>query len=87
MIAPQAASTATVGGHFTVLLVLGIPGESGRLGAVILGALLIHNVRPGPQIFEAQAELIYTIIAALLVGAGGRRAGCRCRSACSPPSR
>ena len=65
VIAPQAASTATVGGHFTVLLVLGIPGSAAS--AVILGALLIHNVRPGPQIFEAQADLIYTIIAALLV--------------------
>ena len=65
MIAPQAASTATVGGHFTVLLVLGIPGSAAS--AVILGALLIHNVRPGPQIFAQQPDLIYTIIAALLV--------------------
>ena len=43
VIAPQAASTATVGGHFTVLLVLGIPGSAAS--AVILGALLIHNVQ------------------------------------------
>jgi len=65
VIAPQAASTATVGGHFTVLLVLGIPGSAAS--AVILGALLIHNVRPGPQILQQQPELVYTIIAALLV--------------------
>ena len=65
VIAPQAASTATVGGHFTVLLVLGIPGSAAS--AVILGALLIHNVKPGPQILQQQPELVYTIIAALLV--------------------
>jgi len=34
---------------------------------VILGALLIHNVKPGPQILQQQPELVYTIIAALLV--------------------
>ena len=65
VIAPQAASTATVGGAFIPLLVLGIPGSAAT--AVILGALQLHNVQPGPQIFETQPELVYTIIAALLV--------------------
>jgi putative tricarboxylic transport membrane protein len=65
VIAPQAASTATVGGAFIPLLVLGIPGSAAT--AVILGALLLHNVQPGPQIFQTQPELVYTIIAALLV--------------------
>jgi putative tricarboxylic transport membrane protein len=65
VIAPQAASTATVGGAFIPLLVLGIPGSAAT--AVILGALLLHNVRPGPQIFQTQPELVYTIMAALLV--------------------
>lgn len=65
VIAPQAASTATVGGAFVPLLVLGIPGSAAT--AVILGALLLHNVQPGPQIFQTQPELVYTIIAALLV--------------------
>lgn len=65
VIAPQAASTATVGGAFVPLLVLGIPGSAAT--AVILGALLLHNVQPGPQIFQTQPALVYTIIAALLV--------------------
>ena len=65
VIAPQAASTATVGGAFIPLLVLGIPGSAAT--AVILGALQLHNVQPGPQIFQTQPELVYTIIAALLV--------------------
>ena len=65
VIAPQAASTATVGGAFVPMLVLGIPGSAAT--AVILGALLLHDVQPGPQIFQTQPELVYTIIAALLV--------------------
>ena len=65
VIAPQAASTATVGGAFIPLLVLGIPGSAAT--AVILGALQLHNVQPGPQIFQTQPELVYTIIAALLI--------------------
>lgn len=65
VIAPQAAATATVGGAFVPLLVLGIPGSAAT--AVILGALLLHNVQPGPQIFQTQPELVYTIVAALLV--------------------
>ncbi|MGJ9411391.1 tripartite tricarboxylate transporter permease [Aeromicrobium sp. CF4.19] len=65
VIAPQVASTSTVGGAFIPLLVLGIPGSAAT--AVILGALLIHNVQPGPQIFQTQPELVYTIMAALLV--------------------
>ena len=47
------------------MLVLGIPGSAAT--AVILGALLLHDVQPGPQIFQTQPELVYTIIAALLV--------------------
>ncbi|WP_167305881.1 tripartite tricarboxylate transporter permease [Nocardioides euryhalodurans] len=65
VIAPQAASTATVGGALVPMLVLGIPGSAAT--AVILGALLLHDVQPGPQIFQTQPELVYTIIAALLV--------------------
>lgn len=64
VIAPQAASTATVGGALIPLLVLGIPGSAAT--AVILGALLLHDIQPGPQIFSTQPELVYTVIAALL---------------------
>ncbi|MGH3329165.1 MAG: tripartite tricarboxylate transporter permease [Streptomycetales bacterium] len=65
IIGPQSAATATVAGALIPLLVLGIPGSAAT--AVILGALLLHNVQPGPQIFSTQPELVYTIIAALLV--------------------
>lgn len=66
VIAPQAASTATVGTALVPMLVLGIPGSA--VSAVILGALLLHNIQPGPQIFSTQPELVYTIIGSLLIG-------------------
>lgn len=66
VIGPQAAATATVAAAFIPLLVLGIPGSAST--AVILGALLLHNVRPSPLIFTTQPELIYTIMGALLIG-------------------
>lgn len=63
--APQAASTATVGGALIPLLILGIPGSAAA--AVLLGVFLLHNVQPGPQIFAEQPELVYTIFGAFLL--------------------
>ena len=65
VIAPQAASTATVGGALIPLLILGIPGSAAA--AVLLGVFLLHNVQPGPQIFIEQPQLVYTIFAAFLL--------------------
>lgn len=62
----QAAATASVGGAMVPLLTLGIPGSGAT--AVILGALLLHNVQPGPDIFLKQPDLIYTIFASLYLG-------------------
>ena len=47
------------------LLTLGVPGSSPA--AILLGALLIHNLRPGPILFTTQPALINTIFAGLLV--------------------
>jgi putative tricarboxylic transport membrane protein len=65
VVAPQAASTATVGGALIPLLVLGIPGSAAA--AVLLGVFLLHNVQPGPQIFVEQPDLVYTIFGAFLL--------------------
>ena len=65
IVAPQIASTASVGGHMVPLLVLGIPGSGAT--AVILGAFLLHGVQPGPQIFQTQPEMVYTLFASMFV--------------------
>ena len=65
VVAPQAASTATVAGALVPLLILGIPESAAA--AVLLGVFLLHNVQPGPQIFVEQPQLVYTIFAAFLL--------------------
>jgi len=69
IVAPQVASTATVGGHMVPLLALGIPGSGAT--AVILGAFLLHGVQPGPQIFQTSGDMVYTIFASMFAAVIG----------------
>jgi len=69
IVAPQLASTATVGGHMVPLLALGIPGSGAT--AVILGAFLLHGVQPGPQIFQTSGDMVYTIFASMFAAVMG----------------
>src|SRR5690348_13862048 len=69
IVAPQVASTASVGGHMVPLLTLGIPGSGAT--AVILGAFLLHGVQPGPQIFQTEAAMVYTIFASMFAAVFG----------------
>jgi len=63
--APNCAANAATGGAMIPLLVLGIPGSGAA--AVMLGAFLLHGIQPGPQIFETNTEMVYTIFAAQFV--------------------
>lgn len=63
--APEAANNALTAGAFVPLLTLGIPGDA--VAAVMLGALIIQGIRPGPQIFENNAELVYSIFSGMFV--------------------
>ncbi len=63
--AAEAANSAVVGANLIPTLSLGIPGNLSA--AILLGALIIHGVQPGPMIFESHGELIYGIFGAMLV--------------------
>jgi putative tricarboxylic transport membrane protein len=63
--APEAANNAVTGGAMVPLLALGLPGSNST--AIMLGALMIHNVNPGPILFEKHPEIPYGIFGALLV--------------------
>ena len=56
VLAPTSANNAAVAGAWIPALVLGIPGDS--VTAIVLGALLMYHIRPGPLIFEQQAEQV-----------------------------
>ena len=62
--ASEAANSSSVGGALVPLLTLGIPGSAST--AVLIGALMIHDLRPGPELFTKQPELVYTLFSSLL---------------------
>ncbi|MCC5871956.1 MAG: tripartite tricarboxylate transporter permease [Gammaproteobacteria bacterium] len=63
--ASEAADSGSVGGAMVPLLALGIPGSATT--AVLIGAMMIHDLTPGPQLFVRSPEMIYAIFGAMLV--------------------
>ena len=64
--APEAANNACSCGAMVPLLTLGIPGSGTT--AVMLGALMMLGVRPGPTLFTDHPEIAWGVIASMLVG-------------------
>ncbi|AXF55268.1 tripartite tricarboxylate transporter permease [Salicibibacter kimchii] len=62
---PEAASNATVGGALIPLFSLGIPGSGTT--AILLGALLMLGLQPGPQMFQESGDIIWAAIAGLFL--------------------
>ncbi|WP_313408415.1 tripartite tricarboxylate transporter permease [Aeromicrobium sp.] len=60
---PESANNAAAGAAFIPLLVLGIPFAPTM--ALVLAALLLNNVVPGPTFIQDQPELFWTVIAAM----------------------
>jgi len=63
--APEAAKNATTGAAMIPLLTLGIPGSAAT--AIMLAALLIHGVNPGPLLFATDPRLVYTVFVSMIV--------------------
>ena len=64
--APEAANNACSCGALVPLLTLGIPGSGTT--AVMLGALMLLGVRPGPTLFTDHPEIAWGVIASMLIG-------------------
>lgn len=64
--APEAANNASTGGGLITMLTLGIPG--GGSTAVLLGAMMVHGLRPGPLLFESQPAFVWGFIASMYIG-------------------
>lgn len=63
--APEAANNGTTGGALIPMLCLGIPGDT--VTSVMLGALTLIGVTPGPQLFTQSASIVYAIFAGMIV--------------------
>lgn len=65
VIAPTSANNAALGGTWIPALVFGIPGDT--ITAIVLGAMLMYGLRPGPLIFEGEKFLINQIFSVGIV--------------------
>ncbi len=63
--ASGSATSGSVGGALVPLLTLGIPGSAAT--AVLIGALVLHGLTPGPELFKGNAPIVYGIFASMLI--------------------
>lgn len=63
--APEAANNSAATGSFVPMLTLGVPGSGTT--AVMVGALSLYNITPGPALFTQQPELVWGLIASLFI--------------------
>lgn len=65
VLGPEVANNACIGGGLIPTLALGIPGESAAV--MLMAALIMHGITPGPLLFERHLGLVYTIFVAMVV--------------------
>jgi putative tricarboxylic transport membrane protein len=63
--AAESGNNGSTGGALIPTLTLGIPGDS--VSAILIGALLVHDVNPGPGLYQEQPVLLYTIFVGFLL--------------------
>ncbi|WML56646.1 tripartite tricarboxylate transporter permease [Neobacillus sp. PS2-9] len=61
----ESGANACTGGALVPLLTLGIPGDS--VTAVMLGALMVQGLQPGPLLFKDSADLVYTLFSGMIL--------------------
>lgn len=64
--APEAANNAASGGAMIPMLTLGVPGSGTT--AILMGALIMYNVQPGPLLFEDHPQVAWGLIASMFIG-------------------
>ena len=64
--APEASNNACSVGALIPMMTLGVPGSGTT--AVMLGALMILGLQPGPLLFQQHADIAWTVIASMFIG-------------------
>jgi len=64
--AAEAANNATSSGGFVPLFAFGVPSSPPL--AVLLGALLMYGLQPGPRLFQENPQFVWTVIASMYIG-------------------
>ncbi|HEY7867793.1 MAG TPA: tripartite tricarboxylate transporter permease, partial [Methylomirabilota bacterium] len=63
---PESANNAATSGAFVPMLALGLP--SGAIPAIMMAAMMIHGLAPGPLLIQQQPQLFWSFIASMYVG-------------------
>lgn len=65
LVASESANNATGGGGLTPTMALGVPGDA--VTAIMMGALILHGIQPGPLLITEFPDLVYGVFAAFFV--------------------
>lgn len=65
LVAPETANNAAVGGAFIPMMTLGIPGDA--VTAIMIGALFIHGLNPGPMLMIDKPDMFWFIVGGLVM--------------------
>ena len=65
VIGPECATNASTGGALIPMLSLGIPGDP--VTAILLGGLMVHGLRPGPELFRNSPHVVYGIYISVIL--------------------
>lgn len=65
MAAAESGNNGVTGGSLVPLLTLGVPGDA--VAAVLLGALIVQGLTPGPLLFSQSPEVVYGVFSSMLV--------------------
>lgn len=68
LVAPESANNAAVGGAYIPMMTLGIPGDA--VTAVIIGAMSIHGLKPGPMLMVETPHLFWFTVGTLVLANG-----------------
>ncbi|MDF1810693.1 MAG: tripartite tricarboxylate transporter permease [Verrucomicrobiales bacterium] len=65
IVSAETANNATIGGALIPLLAMGLPGSI--MEAVLIGALVMHGLTPGPRLFEQSPDMVYTVMGSMFI--------------------
>lgn len=65
LVAPESANNAAIGGAYIPMLTLGIPGDA--VTAIIIGALYIHGLKPGPMFMKERPDIFWLMVGGMVI--------------------
>lgn len=65
LVAPESANNAAIGGAYIPMLTLGIPGDA--VTAIIIGALYIHGLKPGPMFMTERPDIFWLMVGGMFL--------------------